>query len=268
MALPAFPPFDVYKDGNVGPRWSKWLTRLERLLTGMAITDPDRKRALLVHYGGPDLDDIFDTLTVRPVTENEPQTLYTHAVQALTDYFTPKTNIAFEVYNFRQARQQPGESIDAFSTRLCQLAKSCSFDNEDREIANQIIFACQSQALRRRALREDMPLQDLVSAARSLEISECQAMAVEHSHDTASAHSIQHGRGRQHLSRGMSHSASRNLTPHRRRRVSDNTCNMPGPSRSAKRQPPDSSSHVIIVVEIYLTPGVQLGEKFVVHVER
>jgi len=37
------------------PDGKKWLARLERLFTGMSITIPKRKRALLLHYAGPDV---------------------------------------------------------------------------------------------------------------------------------------------------------------------------------------------------------------------
>ena len=62
VSLPNFAAFDVHADGNAGPRWKKWLARLERMFIGMNITIPKRKRALLLHYAGPDVDEIFDTL--------------------------------------------------------------------------------------------------------------------------------------------------------------------------------------------------------------
>jgi len=62
VSLPNFARFDVHADGNGGPHWEKWLARLERMLIGTNITVPKRKRALLLHYAGPDVDEIFDTL--------------------------------------------------------------------------------------------------------------------------------------------------------------------------------------------------------------
>ncbi|CAB4032902.1 Hypothetical predicted protein, partial [Paramuricea clavata] len=67
-SLPDFPPFNVHEDSNAGPRWKKWLTRFERLLCGLNITADKRKTALLLHYAGPDVDDIYDTL---PTSSNE-----------------------------------------------------------------------------------------------------------------------------------------------------------------------------------------------------
>ena len=62
VSFPSFPPFDVHDDGNVGPRWQKWLGMLERFFTGMNMTVPKRKRTLLLHYAAPEVDEIFDTL--------------------------------------------------------------------------------------------------------------------------------------------------------------------------------------------------------------
>ena len=60
ISLPNFSPFEVHLDGNAGPRWKKWSARLERLFIGMGITDEKQKRALLLHYAGPSVDEIFD----------------------------------------------------------------------------------------------------------------------------------------------------------------------------------------------------------------
>ena len=96
VSLPTFPPFDIHADTNVGPRWTEWLARSDRLMTAMNISDQIRKRGLLLHYGGPDRDELFDTLTEAAATGTA--TVYSTATKALTDYFSPQENTAFEVY--------------------------------------------------------------------------------------------------------------------------------------------------------------------------
>ncbi len=174
FSLPNFPPFDVHADGNVGPRWKKWLTRFERLLVATNVTEPKQQRALLLHYAGPSVDDIFDTLSDTGEDKD-----YKTAVDALNAYFMPKVNSAFEEYNFRQAKQQHGENIDGFHTRLRQLAQTCEFANVDKEIKTQIIIGCLSQQLRRQALRDNPSLNDLLATAPARERSDAQAAAVE-----------------------------------------------------------------------------------------
>ena len=80
------------------------------------ITETKQQRALFLHYAGPAVDEIFDTL---PDTGENMD--YKAAVDALNAYFIPQANSAFEEYNFCQAKQQRGENIDAFHTRLRQL---------------------------------------------------------------------------------------------------------------------------------------------------
>jgi hypothetical protein len=46
-----------------------------------------------LHYAGPDVDDIYDTL---PTSSNEDY----KTVEKLNQYFSPQTNVAFEVFNF------------------------------------------------------------------------------------------------------------------------------------------------------------------------
>ena len=61
-ALPNFPAFNV-NDSAVDVRWRKWTNRFENLLIGMDIKDKKRQRALLLHYAGEEVNEIFETLT-------------------------------------------------------------------------------------------------------------------------------------------------------------------------------------------------------------
>ena len=101
------------------------------------------------------------------------------AVERLTNYFSPKKNIEYEVHMFRQVKQMSGETIDRFHTRLRKLAKTCEFTDVEREIKTQIIQGCLSQRLRRRALRETISLTQLLDYGRWLETSETQARGTE-----------------------------------------------------------------------------------------
>ena len=78
VSVPDFPIFEVHVDGNTGPRWKKWITRLERLLTAMNITDKQQKKALMLHFAGSEVDKIFDTLE-----DSEAETDYKAAAEKL-----------------------------------------------------------------------------------------------------------------------------------------------------------------------------------------
>ena len=118
-----------------GPSLGKWLARLERIFIGMNITIRKQKRALLLHYAGPDVDEIFDTL---PNTGED--NYYHTAVAKLHKYFSPQVNTTYKVYNFRQAKQKEGELLDSYHARLRQRAKTCKFSRIDKEIEEHITF--------------------------------------------------------------------------------------------------------------------------------
>ena len=170
QGLPVFPSFNV-QEPAVDTRWKKWCARLENLLVGLDIKDDKRKRALLLHYSGEQVNNIFDTL---PDTGND----YATALDKLTNYFVPEKCTEFEIYKFRQATQEANEPIDTFHTRLRKLSENCEFDSNDKEIKSQIIQGCASTRLRRKALRDDMTLDTLIKEARALELSEKHASQI------------------------------------------------------------------------------------------
>ena len=145
----------------------------------MGISNDKQRRALLLHYGGPQVDEIFDTL--EDVGDEKD---YKKAIEKLNVHFSPQANITYKVYNFRQAKQKEGETLDNFHTRLRSLAKTCGFANPYKEIKEQIILNCQSNSLRRKALRKDLDLAAFILADRALELSEIQAEEFENQDKT------------------------------------------------------------------------------------
>ena len=131
-----------------------------------------------MHYGGDEVNDIFDTLTITEAGEDE--SLGDKAIDALSAYFQPKQNVAYEEYQFRQAKQDTSETIMAYYTRLKHLAQTCEFTNVDREIKSQIIQHCIWTKLRRKALSDsNISLSDLLHFGKTMEITDSQAAALE-----------------------------------------------------------------------------------------
>ena len=61
-SLPQFPPFKIREDEiSAGTRWKKWITKYENLVIAMDITTDQRKKALLIHYDGDEVYDLFET---------------------------------------------------------------------------------------------------------------------------------------------------------------------------------------------------------------
>ena len=200
-SIPVFPSFQPDLDkADVSSRWKKWLTRLENLFDALDITQDKRKRALLLHYAGEQVHDIFDAesgLTATHTSQNTADTstsgggtsssgtqpdpgTYAGASALLTNYFAPKRNKHMEVYTFRSCKQRPDQPLEDYVTELRRLAQSCSFSDPDNEILCQLIQHCSSKRLRRRALMEPQKsLTDIVQLGRMLEEADRQAEEME-----------------------------------------------------------------------------------------
>ena len=181
--FPPFPKFDVADQSSVGQRWKKWVQRFENFVLAMGITRDDRKRAMMLHYSGEDVYNIFDTLT-----DTGDVNAYETAKTKLEEHFNPQKNVEYEIYKFRQEKQSADETMDAFHTRLRHLAEHCEFTNNDREIKSQIIQGCQLKRIRVKALREpDLTLQNILDTARAMEISQLQASGMEEQKESVNA---------------------------------------------------------------------------------
>ena len=177
--LPTFPCFEYETDkANAGPRWEKWLNRLENLFVGVNITNEGRQRALLLHYAGESVHDIYDAEKSSHAADTA--STYEGTKTILNNYFMPKINVQMEIYTFRKCHQRDDQSLDEYATELRQLARNCNFNDVDGEMLSQIIQHCRSNRLRRRALREnDKSLSDIQTLGRSLELSDRQANTIE-----------------------------------------------------------------------------------------
>lgn len=174
--LPAFPEFNLRDQTNLATRWEKYLKRLKNLMTAMKMTDEGRKRALLLHYIGEEVNDLFDTLPDKG-EDND----FNKACDALTQYFTPKKTVSFEIFKFRSLKQEPHETVDEFHARLQITSKYCEFgDNKEREIKAQIELGTTNKKLRRYSFRTPtLTLTALLDYARTLHETEKQAKGIE-----------------------------------------------------------------------------------------
>lgn len=167
---------------DVGIEWRKWLRSFETMMRASRINDEEWKKDLLLHYAGPSVQLLFDTLPEQPdvglrgpllnVERYVPNmTSYDEAKAKLNEFFLPKENSTYERHLLRQMHQKVGESTDAFTIRLRVQAERCGFgDRVDENIKDQIIQNCQSTALRRELLkRGDVSLEEVLSTAKIFE---------------------------------------------------------------------------------------------------
>jgi hypothetical protein len=195
LQLPTLAPFSVLSDSStLSQRWTKWVKSFEYFLVASNVTDKKRQRALLLHLAGPEVQEVFETLSD---TGDD----YATALDKLNAYFNPQKNIPFERHTFRQAAQDPSETMDAYVTRLKRLVKTCDYGTLSAEmIRDQVLEKCHSTRLRRRLLREeDLTLDVILRIARALEASDRQAKQIEDAKtsesigEQSSAYAIQSG---------------------------------------------------------------------------
>ena len=118
--LPLFKSFDITDQVSLGLNWEKWLNRFENFLTALNVSNYVRKKALLLHYAGEGVHDIYDTLKV---DEDD----YAAVKCKLSAHFKPVKLTQYRVYEFRKSEQLASETLDSFVTRLRTLAKDCEF---------------------------------------------------------------------------------------------------------------------------------------------
>ena len=213
MNLPNFPKFDPSIDsGEIVVRWNKWTDRFRNMLLALAIDDDARCKALFLHYIGEETFDIYQTLTLP--TANAGETATDVAIRALTQYFSPRRNREFEIYKFRQTKQENGEDFITFVTRLRRMASTCEFADLNREIKSQVIQGCQSSRLRRKALSDPtMTLDTVIDFARATETADAQAKGIENDSLAQSTNRVTAAPNRRHQNnKGFQNKSSRSST--------------------------------------------------------
>ena len=145
--MPEFCP-DAKLGTSLATKWNNWQCDFDMYLTASGITDPTRKRALLLYQAGSRVREIF-----RQIPDIGTDADYDIAKAKLKAYFDPQKNKRYEVYRFRQATQASTETLDQFHTRLRTMAATCEFTDIEFEIEEQIIIGGSSSRIRKRALR-------------------------------------------------------------------------------------------------------------------
>lgn len=186
------PRFNCNEDiSTLGIKWKKWKRSFEIYINAKGITDDLRKKNLLLHCAGPEVQDIFFTLP-----ESEDETIgkqYDLARIALDNYFSPKANTVYERYIFRSIKQKPGETMEQFITKLKQQGKNCNYTDLDDQIRDQVIEKGLSTDLRRKFLeRGDLKLDEVREIAKAYEATEMQLHSMEKPSPTVEVNKVQY----------------------------------------------------------------------------
>ena len=103
-------PGPLSLDGNCAENWKRFIQEFTIYLVSSEKTGKkdEVKIALLLHCGGRELLDIFNTLPAS-VTEEEKK-VYKTLVSRLDEHFEPKKYVTYERYLFNTRGQQQDES--------------------------------------------------------------------------------------------------------------------------------------------------------------
>ncbi|CAG9795814.1 unnamed protein product [Diatraea saccharalis] len=104
-------------------------------------------------------------------------------VEKFEQYFSPKSNVIFERFQFNQIIQKNGQSFEAFLKELKIKAKTCDYHNTDEMIRDRIVMGINCRKLQERLLRDsnltlEMAVQ-LYKMAESTAI-QLQQMTIDH----------------------------------------------------------------------------------------
>ena len=158
------------------------------LFVALDIDSNKKRKVTLLHYARDEVFYIYHSFTdqqkgtgATTTTEDGSTIPNEHETteKSLTDHFMPQKNTSYEIFKFRRALQNPDENLVAYHTGLRTLASTCDFENTDREILAQILQGCLSSKLRRKALRENSSLKQILDQARAIELAHVCATEME-----------------------------------------------------------------------------------------
>ena len=162
-------PAPMCKQGNLAENWRffKQMWNNYEIASGLDTkTDEVRKATLQVVMG----QECFSVLQNLNLTQAQLASSVT-IVNALNDYFLPKTNVIYERYKFNTRNQAHHKTIDEYVSALRHLVASCELGNlKDDLIRDRIVLGIYDDNLRARLLRKDeLTLSQAIDFCRSFE---------------------------------------------------------------------------------------------------
>ncbi|XP_064091617.1 uncharacterized protein LOC135205183 [Macrobrachium nipponense] len=190
---------------SVGTRWKKWIGSFQIYLEALGKINEKQQKALFLHTAGLEVQEVFNTLNLTGDSLQD-------AIEGLTNYFAPQANKYFERYQFIEASQESGETIDSFVTKLKKLASTCEFGDLEDRLIEQIIVRSNSQELRKKLLQEKkLNLQKVLEIARAIETANYQSsVIVGKTHNNSSqVNHVAYKRSYQHAKTGQTNETSK-----------------------------------------------------------
>lgn len=171
---------------EVATRWTKWVRAFELYVEAKGITETKRKKAMLLHCAGLDVQDIYFTLEEQQdPSQDDTDDEYKKSLDILTKHFTPQVNTLYERHVFRNMQQNDNETVAQFVVRLKLQASYCNYGGQQMEhIRDQVVEKCKSSEMRRKFLGKGntLTLENVLEISRIFEASNEQANIIENKH--------------------------------------------------------------------------------------
>ena len=166
-------------EGNISENWKRFEQRFNYFLVGRGDgTKSERiKTSLLLHVIGDRGLEIYNTFKFEDGEEMKLEIV----CGMFKSYCTPKTNQTAERFKFLTRRQQLGESLQEFITKLKSLVKSCNYaaENQDEMVCDVLVIGLLDNRLREKLLRtEKLTLAEAEKICRAAQYSREQASAM------------------------------------------------------------------------------------------
>lgn len=175
----SLPVFDLSGTASqVSERWKKWLRAFTYYVEGKGIDNPSRRRSMLLHFAGMEVQELFEHLT-DPSPGVEDDDTFKEAVRKLNSHFTAEQNTPYERHVFRQLAPNAGETTDQFVMRLRQQAQYCAFTDSQEHVRDQLIEKTPHLELRKKLLeKKNVTLLEALQIARAWESAAAQATSM------------------------------------------------------------------------------------------
>ena len=190
--------FDVDGDrATISGRWAEWCELVDNQILAQGINNEARKKAVMLHIGGPQLWRLVKNLVItpRPAVQADPnanppivavpqESDYEAFKRTLHNYFNQQQNIELNKLQFREATQTRNETLDQFCGRLRQLSLSCAFTDVDAEIKSQLLRGMNNRKLQLTGYEEPaLTLAQILQKGRAQEVAQLQLKALGQSAD-------------------------------------------------------------------------------------
>lgn len=184
------PPKPLVVGGeSIANNWKLWIQQYEwfEIATNMRHKSQNVQVATFMSSIGTDAVVIFNTFGCTA----EEMGCIDEIKRRFAAYFTPKTNITYERYQFNRMVQLEGETFDEFLTKIKAQSAKCGFDAlHDSLLRDKIIVGIRSETVREQLLADDDSTLDRVTQrCRASELASKQLRVLKDA-DSSDIHAI------------------------------------------------------------------------------